>query len=103
MRARWFRASRESVLLTNHALVLVCVAQRPQATLVEIADWVGVEERSVQRLIADLEDAGCLDRVREGRRNTYTVLREKPLGRTQLAGTVGVLLDAITPSPRPPV
>jgi DNA-binding MarR family transcriptional regulator len=60
-------------LLTKHALVLLYVARKPDATLREISAAVGITERSVHRLVDDLVEDGYLSRVREGRRNRYQV------------------------------
>ncbi|WP_207795386.1 helix-turn-helix transcriptional regulator [Deinococcus koreensis] len=65
--------------LTNHAHVLVCLVQRPDDTLREVARRVGITERAVQRIIRELEDAGILQRARTGRRNHYTVDGAHPL------------------------
>lgn len=45
----------------------------------DVAEGVGITERAVQRIVADLEDAGYLKRVREGRRNRYLVREHLPL------------------------
>ena len=34
---------------------------------------VGITERSVQRILSDLEESGVVTRIREGRRNRYEV------------------------------
>ncbi len=65
--------------LTNHAHVLICLVQRPEGTLREVAVQVGITERAVQRIVRDLEDAGILLRERTGRRNRYTVSGSHPL------------------------
>jgi DNA-binding MarR family transcriptional regulator len=65
--------------LTNHAHVLLCIARDPQARIRDIAGRVGITERAVQRIVAELEEAGYLSHEREGRRNTYRVRRNKPL------------------------
>ena len=39
----------------------------------DIADTVGITERSTQAIVADLEAAGYLTRTKVGRRNRYTV------------------------------
>ncbi|MFC4453885.1 winged helix-turn-helix domain-containing protein [Deinococcus sonorensis] len=65
--------------LTNHAHVLVCLVQSPDATLREVAVRVGITERAVQRILRDLEETGILRRERVGRRNTYTVIGTSPL------------------------
>ena len=58
---------------SNHAHVLFCLAADPGMLLRDVAAQVGITERAVQRIVADLETAGVLTRVREGRRNRYKV------------------------------
>ncbi len=65
--------------LTNHAHVLICLAIDPQIRMREVAEKVGVTERAVQRIIADLEDGGYVERSRVGRRNHYAVKGERSL------------------------
>jgi len=59
--------------LTNHARVLLCLAEAPELRLREVAEYVGITERAVQRIVTDLEEAGIVTRSREGRRNHYTI------------------------------
>jgi len=59
--------------LTNHAHVLVCIAENPDIRGREIANEVGISERAVQGIISDLVEAGYVVREREGRRNHYTI------------------------------
>jgi len=63
--------------LTNHAYVLRSLAREPGLTLREVAERIGITERAVQRIVAELEEGGYLLRAREGRRNRY-VIREGP-------------------------
>ncbi len=65
--------------LTNHAHVLLCLAQNPSERIRDIATEVGITERAVQRIILELEADGYLERIREGRRNVYKVFSRKPL------------------------
>jgi DNA-binding IclR family transcriptional regulator len=65
--------------LTNHAHVLVCIAADPTARLRDIAESVGVTERTATQLVRDLEQAGYLTKTRTGRRNHYEVHDELPL------------------------
>lgn len=65
--------------LTNHAHVLLCLAGRGDMLLREVAATVGITERAVQKIVADLEAAGLLTRGREGRRNTYEIDDNQPL------------------------
>ena len=59
--------------MTNHARVLICIAQDPQIRMREIGERVGITERAAQRIVAALVDAGYLGRERDGRRNRYTI------------------------------
>jgi DNA-binding Lrp family transcriptional regulator len=59
--------------LSNYAHVLVCLAENPEARLRDVADRVGITERSAQRLITHLDEGGILTRVRHGRRNSYYI------------------------------
>lgn len=65
--------------LTNHAHVLLCLAMDPQVRMREVAVCVGITERAVQKIVADLEEAGYLTRARAGRRNRYQVHPHLPL------------------------
>ena len=63
-------------LLTGHGHVLVEIARSPNARIRDISAIVGLTERTVQAIVADLEDAGYLTRARTGRRVRYTVNRD---------------------------
>ena len=82
--------------LSNYAHVLVYLAENPGARLREVADAVGITERSAMRLITHLDDAGILTREKQGRRNYYTIDREVPLRHPIEAHcTVGQLLAMV--------
>jgi alkylated DNA nucleotide flippase Atl1 len=65
--------------VTNHAHVLSCIAANPNARLRDIAQTVGITERTVGQIISQLEDAGYITKTRVGRRNQYVVHGELPL------------------------
>ena len=65
--------------LTNHAHVLLCIAREPEVRMRDVAHLVGITERAVQRIVADLEEGGYLERIRHGRRNRYKVRTDRPL------------------------
>jgi DNA-binding IclR family transcriptional regulator len=67
------------MFLTNHAIVLLCLAADPSQRLRDVAVEVGITERAVQRIVADLEDAGYLTRTRVGRRNRYELHPDLPM------------------------
>jgi len=70
--AEGFRLATWS-FLTNHALVLTHVGLRPDSTGLEIAHAVGITERAVRGILADLHGAGYIATERIGRRNRYRV------------------------------
>jgi len=65
--------------LTNHAHVLVCLSQDPAARMRDVSGSVGVTERAVQRIVSELEEAGYIERHRDGRRNHYEIKTALPL------------------------
>lgn len=65
--------------LTNHSHVLICLARDPLLRLRDVAALVGITERAVQRIVADLEEGGVITRVRDGRRNQYEIHGELQL------------------------
>lgn len=71
--------SQSWTFLTNHSHVLLCIATNPDILTRDIADLVGITERSAQRIIAELEEAGYLSHLKVGRRNHYEVHPDLPL------------------------
>jgi hypothetical protein len=65
--------------LTNHAQVLLCIANDPTVRLREIGQIVGITERAAHRIVGELAGAGYISRERRGRRNHYTVQHHVPL------------------------
>lgn len=58
---------------TNHAHVLFYLKAHPDEPLRKVALAVGITERAVQRIVAELEEGGCLTRTKVGRKNHYTI------------------------------
>jgi hypothetical protein len=65
--------------LTNHARVLLCIARDPGARLRDIADRLGITERSAHGIVADLTEAGYVVKHKDGRRNRYQIQAHMPL------------------------
>ena len=88
--------------LTNHAFVLIHIARNPRATLREIARITNVTERTVYKIVRDLEEAGYIVKHRDGRRNSYSLNENVLLGHrlaeeltvAQLADRLGSLATA---------
>jgi predicted ArsR family transcriptional regulator len=65
--------------LTNHAQVLVCIADDPGVRLREIGERVGITERAAHRIVVELAAAGYITRQRNGRRTQYTINAHLPV------------------------
>jgi hypothetical protein len=92
--------------LTNHALVLLCIARDPGARLRDIAGSVGITERSAFGIVSDLAAAGYIVKEKGGRRNRYRVVTGLPVPESaDRSLAIGDLLDllggtdAATPGP----
>jgi DNA-binding IclR family transcriptional regulator len=83
--------------LTNHAQVLLCLADTPDIRLRDVAERVGITERATQRILADLTNAGYVKRERIGRRNHYTIDRQHAMRHSAQHGyEVDALIAALT-------
>ena len=86
----------EWTFITNHGAVLALIAQNSQITAREIAATLGITERPVRRIIAELEAVGYLCKQRVGRVNHYQVNLDLPLRRPEARATmVGELLRVL--------
>jgi hypothetical protein len=65
--------------LTNHARVLLYIADDPGARLRDIAAGVGITERRAHGIITDLAGAGYVITQKDGRRNRYQVQADLPV------------------------
>ena len=45
----------------------------------DVSERIGITERAVMKIVADLEEEGLLKRHREGRRNAYELHLNQPL------------------------
>jgi hypothetical protein len=92
------KAAAGWTFLTNHAQVLVCIADDPGVRLRDIGERVGITERAAHRIVAELADAGYITRQRNGRRNRYTINAclplPDPIAREQNVGELLAVLAA---------
>ena len=83
--------------ITNHGLVLSYISHNSTSTAREIAQSIGVTERTTHKIISDLEQAGYITRRKSGRRNVYSVDPNLPLRHhTKKDIIVSELLEALT-------
>jgi len=95
------RKSGDWTFLSNHGHVLVALSRDPQSRLRDLAQAVGITERSVLLILSDLEKEGILERIREGRRNRYVLHLRAPLRHPlEEHRTVGELISMVEGRPR---
>lgn len=88
---------RTWTFLTNHAQVLLSLAETPDIRLRDVAERVGITERATQRILAELVEAGYVKSERIGRRNRYTVDRQHAMRHSaQFGYEIGALLEALS-------
>jgi hypothetical protein len=89
--------------LTNHAQALLCIARDPGIRLRDIADRLGITERSAYAIVLDLAEAGYIVKEKTGRRNRYEIQAHLPLpdpsSRERTVGEVLALLAGSEPAP----
>jgi len=73
--------NRGWTFITNHAAVLTILDREKHLTSREIAMIIGITERTVIRIIKDLEVEGYVTKRKEGRENRYTLNKDLPLRR----------------------
>ena len=65
--------------LTNHFQIIVSLSRTPNSRIRDLSDEVGITQRAVQRILAELVEDNVLKVRKEGRRNHYTINRKKRL------------------------
>ena len=79
--------------MTTHGHVLACVGADPDVRMRDIAENVGITERTAAQIVNDLEQAGYLTKTRIGRRNRYEVEDNRKIPTPRLPRmTIGQLL-----------
>jgi DNA-binding transcriptional ArsR family regulator len=87
--------------ITNHAAVLSLISCYPMITAYELSLEVGISERAVRRIIAELHETGYITKKREGRRVRYQVKYHAPLRHNALRDkAISELLKVLNPQSR---
>ena len=83
--------------LTNHTHILVVLSREPSLRIRDLADEVGITQRAVQRILAELVAGGILEVTKEGRRNSYRIRRDTRLRHPlESRHTIGEVLDLLS-------
>lgn len=92
--------TRDWTFFSNHAHVLIALATDPELRLRDVAERVGITERAVQKILADLEAQGLVARERDGRNNRYSLQLDQPLRHPLEAHrSVAALVEFVTGTP----
>lgn len=59
--------------LSNHGHILIHLSNAPESRVRDIAEAVGITERSAHSILSDLERDGYITVERIGRRNSYQI------------------------------
>jgi CTP-dependent riboflavin kinase len=73
--------------ITNHGLILLYISQHPQCTTRDMAYAVRVTERTVHRMLVDLENERYITRRRTGKGNIYQISRKRGLKHELVRGS----------------
>ena len=88
------KTEKSWTFLSNHGHVMVQLNQEPDLKVKELAQRVGITERSAQSILSDLEEAGYISVTRFGRRNKYKVnLNLKFRHPSESNKSIGLLLN----------
>jgi MarR family protein len=89
--------------LTNHARVLLCIADDPGVRLRDIAAKLDITERTAYGIVTDLARAGYVVKQKDGRRNRYQIQVHLPLPEpSKQERTLGEVLALLTGDNAPP-
>ena len=87
---------KEWTFITNHGLVILYISRNPQCTMREMAAALNVTERTIKRILEDLQIAGYITWQRAGKGNIYEFNSTKELKHELTRDViVGDLLDLL--------
>jgi DNA-binding transcriptional ArsR family regulator len=88
---------RQWTFVTNHAVVLSLVAHHSSITARDLSLEIGITERAVRRIIAELEVEGYIVKKKEGRRVRYRIKPDVPLRHSSHRDkAIGELLEVLS-------
>ncbi len=83
--------------LTNHFHIIVSLSREPCSRIRDLSDEVGITQRAVQRILAELIEDKVLKVQKEGRRNVYSINRKKRLRHPlESKHSIGELLEILS-------
>jgi DNA-binding transcriptional ArsR family regulator len=86
----------EWTFITKHAVALSLIAKNPRVTALELSFAIGITERAVRKVIADLYASGYIKKKREGRGVRYRINPDLSLRQnTHREVAIGDFLEAL--------
>ena len=73
------KETKDWTFITNHGLILLYISQHPQCTAREMASKIQATERTVHRVLIDLEQDGYINRERTAKGNIYQINTKQSL------------------------
>lgn len=65
--------------ITNHASVFFYLSRKPNATIRQVSDDLGLAERTITGILADLRRNGYVESRKKGKQNVYILHTERPM------------------------
>lgn len=82
--------------ITRHAVALSLIAKHPRITALDLGKEMGLTERAVRKIIADLAASGYISKKREGRGVRYKIDSSLSLRQdTHREVAIGDLLESL--------
>jgi predicted ArsR family transcriptional regulator len=86
----------EWTFITKHAVALSLISRHPKITALELGKEMGITERAVRKIIANLSAEGYIKKKREGRGIRYRINPELTLRQnTHREVAIGDLLESL--------
>lgn len=91
------QSGNQWTFLTNHFHILVSLSREPYSRIRDLSDEVGITQRAVQRILAELVEDKVIKVKKEGRRNLYSINTKKRLRHPlESKHTIGELLAILS-------
>jgi len=88
--------------LTNHAVVYLHLVEHPGDTIRQLSDHLGMADRTVAAVLADLKRDGYISATKLGKQNRYTINTYLPMKRRPYARySVANFFALLSPRDRP--
>jgi predicted transcriptional regulator len=67
------QSKKNWTFFSNHGHAIILLHRNPELTVREMAATIGITERALISILSDLQEYGCVNVKKEGRRNIYRI------------------------------